>query len=257
MIRHGASLLRAFAAATVPRLTVVLRKAYGGAVITMNSKDLGADMVFAWPGPRSGSWPRARRSGSSSAGALAEAGDPRSARPAGRRLRGRAPDRRGRGGQRLRRRGDRAALDPRPPRLGAGDARGAMSAVDPWTGSAGRRRPARRAATRSAPTPRSATASPPAPAVAPGECWADRLAARLAAGCPGFDLPQPRRRGRDQRRGARPARRGAAARARPGHRRLRRQRRAVLGPPRRRRLRAPADGDLRRPAASRRRRADR
>ena len=49
VIRHGASLLRAFAGADVPRLTVVLRKAYGGAVITMNSKDLGADMVFAWP----------------------------------------------------------------------------------------------------------------------------------------------------------------------------------------------------------------
>ena len=41
--------MRAFAAATVPRLTVVLRKAYGGAFITMNSKDLGADLVFAWP----------------------------------------------------------------------------------------------------------------------------------------------------------------------------------------------------------------
>ena len=49
VIRHGASLLRAFAAARVPKLTVVLRKAYGGAVITMNSRDLGADMVFAWP----------------------------------------------------------------------------------------------------------------------------------------------------------------------------------------------------------------
>ena len=49
MIRHGASLLRAFAEARVPRLTVVLRKAYGGAFITMNSKDLGADYVFAWP----------------------------------------------------------------------------------------------------------------------------------------------------------------------------------------------------------------
>ena len=52
MIRHGASLLRAFAGARVPKLTVVLRKAYGGAVITMNSRDLGADMVFAWPGGR-------------------------------------------------------------------------------------------------------------------------------------------------------------------------------------------------------------
>jgi acetyl-CoA carboxylase carboxyltransferase component len=48
VIRLGATLLRAFAAATVPKLTVVLRKAYGGAFITMNSKDLGADLVFAW-----------------------------------------------------------------------------------------------------------------------------------------------------------------------------------------------------------------
>jgi acetyl-CoA carboxylase carboxyltransferase component len=54
VIRHGASLLRAFAGASVPRVTVVLRKAYGGAVITMNSKDLGADMVFAWPGAEIG-----------------------------------------------------------------------------------------------------------------------------------------------------------------------------------------------------------
>jgi acetyl-CoA carboxylase carboxyltransferase component len=49
VIRHGASLLRAFAAARVPKMTVLLRKAYGGAAITMNSKDLGADLVFAWP----------------------------------------------------------------------------------------------------------------------------------------------------------------------------------------------------------------
>jgi acetyl-CoA carboxylase carboxyltransferase component len=54
VIRHGASLLRAFAGARVPRLTVVLRKAYGGAVITMNSKDLGADVAFAWPGAEIG-----------------------------------------------------------------------------------------------------------------------------------------------------------------------------------------------------------
>jgi acetyl-CoA carboxylase carboxyltransferase component len=49
VIRHGASLLRAFSAARVPKLTVVLRKAYGGAFITMNSRDLGADLVLAWP----------------------------------------------------------------------------------------------------------------------------------------------------------------------------------------------------------------
>jgi acetyl-CoA carboxylase carboxyltransferase component len=49
VIRHGASLVRAFAAASVPKLTVVLRKSYGGAYITMNSRDLGADLVLCWP----------------------------------------------------------------------------------------------------------------------------------------------------------------------------------------------------------------
>ena len=49
VIRFGASLVHSFAAATVPRVTVILRKAFGGAFITMNSKDLGADYVFAWP----------------------------------------------------------------------------------------------------------------------------------------------------------------------------------------------------------------
>lgn len=49
VIRRGAGLVHAFAAATVPRVTVILRKAFGGAFITMNSKDLGADYVFAWP----------------------------------------------------------------------------------------------------------------------------------------------------------------------------------------------------------------
>jgi acetyl-CoA carboxylase carboxyltransferase component len=54
VIRHGAGLLHAFAAATVPRVTVVLRQAYGGAYITMNAKDLGADFAFAWPRARIG-----------------------------------------------------------------------------------------------------------------------------------------------------------------------------------------------------------
>jgi acetyl-CoA carboxylase carboxyltransferase component len=49
VIRHGATLLHAFAAATVPKLTVVLRKAFGGAYITMNSRALGAHLSFAWP----------------------------------------------------------------------------------------------------------------------------------------------------------------------------------------------------------------
>lgn len=49
IIRHGAKLLYAYSAATVPKITVVLRKAYGGAYVAMCSKDLGADRVFAWP----------------------------------------------------------------------------------------------------------------------------------------------------------------------------------------------------------------
>jgi acetyl-CoA carboxylase carboxyltransferase component len=54
VIRFGAGLVHAFADATVPRVTVILRKAFGGAFITMNSKDLGADYVFAWPSAQIG-----------------------------------------------------------------------------------------------------------------------------------------------------------------------------------------------------------
>jgi acetyl-CoA/propionyl-CoA carboxylase carboxyl transferase subunit len=50
VLRRGAKLLHAYAAARVPRLTVITRKAYGGAFIAMGSKGLGADRVFAWPG---------------------------------------------------------------------------------------------------------------------------------------------------------------------------------------------------------------
>jgi acetyl-CoA carboxylase carboxyltransferase component len=49
VIRHGAKLLHAFAEAVVPKVTVVLRKAFGGGYITMNSRDLGADLVLSWP----------------------------------------------------------------------------------------------------------------------------------------------------------------------------------------------------------------
>lgn len=49
IIRHGAKLLYAFSEATVPKINVIVRKAYGGAYIAMNSKHLGADQVFAWP----------------------------------------------------------------------------------------------------------------------------------------------------------------------------------------------------------------
>src|SRR5664279_5361388 len=49
VIRHGAKMLFAYSAATVPKITIVLRKAFGGGYIAMSSKSLGADRVFAWP----------------------------------------------------------------------------------------------------------------------------------------------------------------------------------------------------------------
>ena len=49
IIRHGAKILYAYSEATVPKVTLITRKAYGGAYVAMCSKSLGADMVFAWP----------------------------------------------------------------------------------------------------------------------------------------------------------------------------------------------------------------
>ena len=49
IIRHGAKLLYAYAEATVPKISVITRKAYGGAYVVMNSRSLRADLVFAWP----------------------------------------------------------------------------------------------------------------------------------------------------------------------------------------------------------------
>ena len=49
VVRRGAKLLHAFSEAVVPRVTLITRKAYGGAYIAMNSRSLGATKVFAWP----------------------------------------------------------------------------------------------------------------------------------------------------------------------------------------------------------------
>lgn len=49
IIRHGAKLLYAYSEATVPKVSLIMRKAYGGAYIAMNSKNMGADLVYAWP----------------------------------------------------------------------------------------------------------------------------------------------------------------------------------------------------------------
>lgn len=50
IIRHGAKMLFAYSEATVPKVTIIIRKGYGGAYLAMCSKELGADMVYAWPG---------------------------------------------------------------------------------------------------------------------------------------------------------------------------------------------------------------
>ena len=54
VLRRGAELLRAFSVAEVPRVTVTLRQAYGGAYIVMNCRDLGNDLTLAWPNARIG-----------------------------------------------------------------------------------------------------------------------------------------------------------------------------------------------------------
>jgi acetyl-CoA carboxylase carboxyltransferase component len=49
IIRHGAKMLYAYAEASVPKITLITRKSYGGAYLAMNSRDMGADVVLAWP----------------------------------------------------------------------------------------------------------------------------------------------------------------------------------------------------------------
>jgi acetyl-CoA carboxylase carboxyltransferase component len=80
VIRHGAKLLHAFAEAVVPKVTVVLRKAYGGAYICMNSKDLGADLSLAWPDAEIGIMGPKQAVGIVHKRALAEADDPQAER---------------------------------------------------------------------------------------------------------------------------------------------------------------------------------
>ncbi len=76
VIRHGAKLVRAFARATVPRITVILRKGFGGAFITMNSRALGADLVLAWPAAEIGIMASAQAVGISARREIEAAADP-------------------------------------------------------------------------------------------------------------------------------------------------------------------------------------
>jgi acetyl-CoA carboxylase carboxyltransferase component len=58
IIRHGAAVLYAYSEATVPKVTIIIRKAYGGAYIAMCSSELGADAVYAGPPPKLRLWGR-------------------------------------------------------------------------------------------------------------------------------------------------------------------------------------------------------
>jgi acetyl-CoA carboxylase carboxyltransferase component len=82
VIRFGAEFVHAFAASDVPRVTLILRKAFGGAYITMNSKDLGADYVFAWPNAQIGVMAAKSAVGIINRRELAAADDPDVARAA-------------------------------------------------------------------------------------------------------------------------------------------------------------------------------
>lgn len=76
VIRHGAKLVRAFAECSVPSVTVIVRKAFGGAFIAMNSKALGADHVFAWPQAQIGVMSAEQAVGILSRREIAAASDP-------------------------------------------------------------------------------------------------------------------------------------------------------------------------------------
>jgi acetyl-CoA carboxylase carboxyltransferase component len=79
VLRHGAKLLHAFAEARVPCLTVVLRKAFGGGYIAMNSRALSADLALAWPGAQIGVMGARQAVGIVHSRELAAAGDGRAA----------------------------------------------------------------------------------------------------------------------------------------------------------------------------------
>ncbi len=80
VIRFGAGFVHAFAESEVPRVTLIVRKAFGGAYITMNSKDLGADYVFAWPSAQIGVMAARSAVGIINRRELAAADDPDAAR---------------------------------------------------------------------------------------------------------------------------------------------------------------------------------
>ena len=124
IIKHGAKLLYAYCEATVPKLTVITRKAYGGAYDVMSSKHIRGDMNFAWPTAEIAVMGAEGRSTSSSRMRLAAADDPATERaPARRRVRGRVREPLRRRRARVRRRRDPPVRDPTSPDPRARDAR--------------------------------------------------------------------------------------------------------------------------------------
>lgn len=82
IIRHGAKILYAYSEATVPKITVILRKAYGGAYVALNSKAIGADLVFAWPNAEIAVMGAAGAANIIFAGEIAKSEDPEATRAA-------------------------------------------------------------------------------------------------------------------------------------------------------------------------------
>ena len=172
VVRRGAKLLHAFAEAVVPRVTLVTRKAYGGAYIAMNSKALGATAVFAWPDAEIAVMGAKAAVGILHRRKLAAApDDERDALHAATRGRAREGRRRRRpgGGDRRGRRGDHPGGDPaaggRSPGLGPGRPRlrTATSRCDipqQHGFESGRDRRSRRAAGPPRPTPANTVSSP-------------------------------------------------------------------------------------------------
>ncbi|BAR53194.1 propionyl-CoA carboxylase [Bradyrhizobium diazoefficiens] len=120
LIKHGAKLLFAYSQCTVPLVTIITRKAYGGAFDVMASKEIGADMNYAWPTAQIAVMGAKARSRSSSAAISATRQD----RGANEGIRRPLPVTVHCGGARLHRRRHHAALDPPAHRAGAGDAEG-------------------------------------------------------------------------------------------------------------------------------------
>ena len=254
VIRHGASLLRAFAGATVPKVTLVLRKAFGGAAITMNSKDLGADVVFSWPRRPDRDHGRApggrhRPPPGAEGGATAPRRDELADAYAAEHLTAPAAAASGWVDEVI-----EPGCEPRPAGLGAALAGRTMSVCRAVAREPSGRTSSGRAGAIVSTYVALGDSFTAGARIDRGRALGRPARRRAARGQPGARLPQPRRRRRHQRRSARAGAGGDRAGAGPGHRDLRRQRRPADLAPGRRGLRRALLADPRAPARRRCRR---